>query len=89
MELPLSPIDMSTTLTGLCGLSMGGVHACMTAGLYPLDDLAVVPLLAPRSAAVAYIDGAMRVRGLSNKSTSRVRLVICLPSTRCRLRVVA
>lgn len=48
------------TTKGLCGLSMGGVHACMTAGLYPLDDLAVVPLLAPRSAAVAYIDGAMR-----------------------------
>lgn len=33
----------------------------LIAGMYPLDDLAVVPLLAPRSAAVAYCDGAMRV----------------------------
>jgi hypothetical protein len=40
---------------------MGGVHACMAAGLYPDSDLGVVPLLAPRSAAVAYCDGAMRV----------------------------
>ncbi|KXZ50280.1 hypothetical protein GPECTOR_17g919 [Gonium pectorale] len=44
---------------GMCGLSMGGVHASMTAGLYP-GDVAVTPLLAPRSAAVAYCDGAMR-----------------------------
>lgn len=35
----------------MTGLSMGGVHACMTAALYP-KDVAVVPLLAPRSAAV-------------------------------------
>jgi hypothetical protein len=34
----------------------------MAGGLYPQDDLAVVPMLAPRSAAVAYCDGAMRVR---------------------------
>lgn len=47
---------------GVCGLSMGGVHAAMAAGLYPLGDLSVVPMLAPRSAAVAYCDGAMRVR---------------------------
>ncbi|KAG2499676.1 hypothetical protein HYH03_002611 [Edaphochlamys debaryana] len=44
---------------GMTGLSMGGVHACMTAGLFP-GDVAVTPLLAPRSAAVAYCDGAMR-----------------------------
>jgi len=37
---------------------MGGVHASMTAGLYPLP-LAVTPLLAPRGAAVAYCDGAL------------------------------
>ena len=37
---------------------MGGVHACMTAGLYS-GDVACAPLLAPRSAAVAYCDGAM------------------------------
>ncbi|MEW5305050.1 MAG: hypothetical protein WDW36_007615 [Sanguina aurantia] len=44
---------------GLCGLSMGGVHACMLAGLCPLD-VALAALLTPRSAAVAYCDGAMR-----------------------------
>ena len=38
---------------------MGGVHACMTAGLYP-HDLAITPLLAPRSAAIAYCDGAFQ-----------------------------
>eukprot|EP00197_Chlamydomonas_leiostraca_P007037 CAMPEP_0202860166 /NCGR_PEP_ID=MMETSP1391-20130828/1990_1 /ASSEMBLY_ACC=CAM_ASM_000867 /TAXON_ID=1034604 /ORGANISM="Chlamydomonas leiostraca, Strain SAG 11-49" /LENGTH=577 /DNA_ID=CAMNT_0049539305 /DNA_START=86 /DNA_END=1816 /DNA_ORIENTATION=- len=45
---------------GLCmaGLSMGGVHACMTAALCP-HDVAVAALLAPRSAAVAYVDGAL------------------------------
>lgn len=42
---------------GICGLSMGGVHAAMTAGLYP-RPAAVTPLLTPRSAAVAYCDGA-------------------------------
>jgi esterase/lipase len=47
---------------GIAGLSMGGVHASMAAGLYPAHDLGVVPMLAPRSAAVAYCDGAMRVR---------------------------
>jgi pimeloyl-ACP methyl ester carboxylesterase len=43
---------------GICGLSMGGVHASMTAGLYP-RPLAITPLLTPRSAAVAYCDGAL------------------------------
>lgn len=38
---------------------MGGVHACMTAGLYP-HAVACTPLLAPRSAAVAYCDGALQ-----------------------------
>jgi hypothetical protein len=37
---------------------MGGVHACMTAALYP-RDVALAALLAPRSAAVAYCDGAL------------------------------
>ena len=44
---------------GLCGFSMGGVHAGMTAALYP-GPLAVVPLLAPRSASVAFVHGALR-----------------------------
>jgi pimeloyl-ACP methyl ester carboxylesterase len=44
---------------GMCGFSMGGVHACMVASLYP-RPLACVPLLAPRSAAVAFCDGALR-----------------------------
>lgn len=43
----------------ISGLSMGGVHAAMTAGIYQ-SDVSCVPLLAPRSAAVAYCDGAMR-----------------------------
>lgn len=37
---------------------MGGVHSCMTSGLYP-GAVATAPLLAPRSAAVAYCDGPM------------------------------
>ena len=37
---------------------MGGVHASMLASLYP-HPLACVPLLAPRSAAVAYCKGAL------------------------------
>ncbi len=43
---------------GVTGVSMGGVHACMAAGLYP-GDVACAPCLVPRSAAVAYVDGAM------------------------------
>lgn len=44
---------------GLCGFSMGGVHAGMTAALFP-GPLAVVPLLAPRSASAAFVHGALR-----------------------------
>ena len=44
---------------GMCGFSMGGVHACMVAALYP-HAVACVPLLAPRSAAVAFCHGALR-----------------------------
>ncbi|KAK9819238.1 hypothetical protein WJX81_000552 [Elliptochloris bilobata] len=47
------------TRLGLCGFSMGGVHAAMTAALYP-GPLAVVPLLAPRSASSAFVYGALR-----------------------------
>jgi hypothetical protein len=43
---------------GVAGLSMGGVHACMVASLYP-GPLALAPLLAPRSAAAAYVHGAL------------------------------
>ena len=43
---------------GVSGLSMGGVHASMVAALYP-DQLALVPLLAPRSAAQSYCQGAL------------------------------
>jgi hypothetical protein len=65
---------------------MGGVHAGMTAGLYS-GDLACAPLLAPRSAAVAYVDGAMHaamawdaVKGEldgKNRSVQQVRGVFC------------
>jgi len=43
---------------GVAGLSMGGVHAGMVAGLAP-GPLACAPLLAPRSAAAAFCDGAL------------------------------
>lgn len=44
---------------GISGFSMGGVHACMVASLYP-NPIACVPLLAPRSASVAFCHGALR-----------------------------
>jgi hypothetical protein len=61
---PLAPHQQPPPLQGhsklgMCGLSMGGVHACMTSALWP-GDVACTPLLAPRSAAAAYCDGAMR-----------------------------
>ncbi|KAI7836520.1 hypothetical protein COHA_009621 [Chlorella ohadii] len=43
---------------GMCGLSMGGVHANMVASLYP-GAVALTPLLSPRSAAGAYCSGAL------------------------------
>lgn len=46
------------TKLGVSGLSMGGVHSCMIASLYP-GDVALAPLLAPRSAASAYVRGAL------------------------------
>eukprot|EP00210_Caulerpa_lentillifera_P003637 g3472.t1 len=49
---------------GVCGLSMGGVHSCMVASLYP-GGLACTPLLTPRSAAVAFCQGALQ-HGISN-----------------------
>ncbi|KAK9840251.1 hypothetical protein WJX74_006137 [Apatococcus lobatus] len=43
---------------GMSGFSMGGVHASMVAGLFP-GPVACIPLLAPRSAAVAFCQGAL------------------------------
>ncbi|KAK9861855.1 hypothetical protein WJX84_002096 [Apatococcus fuscideae] len=43
---------------GMSGFSMGGVHASMVAGLFP-GPVACIPLLAPRSAAVAFCYGAL------------------------------
>jgi hypothetical protein len=43
---------------GVSGLSMGGVHASMVAALYP-EPIALAPLLAPRSAAQSYCQGAL------------------------------
>ncbi|KAK9791405.1 hypothetical protein WJX73_007571 [Symbiochloris irregularis] len=45
---------------GMSGFSMGGVHACMVASLYPFP-IACTPLLAPRSAGAAYCKGALSV----------------------------
>ncbi|EFJ06660.1 hypothetical protein SELMODRAFT_236489 [Selaginella moellendorffii] len=44
---------------GVCGLSMGGVHAAMVGSLHP-TPLAVLPLLSPHSAAVAFCEGIMK-----------------------------
>jgi hypothetical protein len=45
-------------VTGMSGFSMGGVHASMVASLYP-GPVACTPLLAPRSASVAFCSGAL------------------------------
>lgn len=52
--LPYRPMPPA----GVCGLSMGGVHANMVASLYP-GPVALTPLLSPRSAAGAYCSGAL------------------------------
>ncbi|GBG77924.1 hypothetical protein CBR_g25855 [Chara braunii] len=44
---------------GVCGLSMGGVHAAMVGSLHP-NPIAVTPLLAPHSASVAFCEGVLR-----------------------------
>lgn len=44
---------------GVCGLSMGGVHAAMVGSLHP-TPLATLPLLAPHSAAVAFCEGILQ-----------------------------
>lgn len=51
-------VGMETAL-GVSGISMGGVHSCMVASLFREKDIALVPLLAPRSAAAAYCRGAL------------------------------
>ena len=51
--------ELCVACAGMCGFSMGGVHACMVASLYP-GPVACVPLLAPRSAAAAFCHGALR-----------------------------
>ncbi|XP_072962932.1 uncharacterized protein [Typha angustifolia] len=45
--------------TGICGLSMGGVHAAMVGSLHP-TPIATLPFLAPHSAAVAFCEGVFR-----------------------------
>ncbi|KAH6558415.1 hypothetical protein KP509_1Z065600 [Ceratopteris richardii] len=44
---------------GVCGLSMGGVHAAMVGSLHP-SPIAVLPFLAPHSAAVAFCEGILQ-----------------------------
>ena len=51
-------IAVPLAATGMSGFSMGGVHASMVAGLFP-GPVACIPLLAPRSAAVAFCQGAL------------------------------
>ena len=47
------------TKLGVSGISMGGVHSCMVASLFRQKDIALAPLLAPRSASSAYCHGAL------------------------------
>lgn len=45
--------------TGICGLSMGGVHAAMVGSLHP-TPVATLPFLSPHSAVVAFCDGILK-----------------------------
>ncbi|GAQ89711.1 hypothetical protein KFL_005540060 [Klebsormidium nitens] len=75
--------DMGFGKLGICGLSMGGVHASMVGSLHPYP-IAVTPLLAPHSAAVAFCEGVLslttdwdvlaRDTTLSKAFTSRVNV---------------
>ncbi|XP_012857478.1 PREDICTED: uncharacterized protein C4orf29 homolog isoform X2 [Erythranthe guttata] len=44
---------------GVCGLSMGGVHAAMVGSLHP-SPIATLPFLSPHSAAVAFCEGVLK-----------------------------
>ncbi|KAH9770480.1 alpha/beta hydrolase family protein [Citrus sinensis] len=44
---------------GVCGLSMGGVHAAMVGSLHP-TPVATLPFLSPHSAVVAFCEGILR-----------------------------
>lgn len=45
--------------TGICGLSMGGVHAAMVGSLHP-TPIATLPFLSPHSAVVAFCEGVLK-----------------------------
>ncbi|WVZ16934.1 hypothetical protein V8G54_009916 [Vigna mungo] len=44
---------------GICGLSMGGVHAAMVGSLHP-TPVATLPFLSPNSAVVAFCEGILK-----------------------------
>nr|GMD39756.1 protein ABHD18 [Ipomoea batatas] len=44
---------------GVCGLSMGGVHAAMVGSLHP-KPIAIFPFLSPHSAVVAFCEGILK-----------------------------
>ncbi|PHU22567.1 hypothetical protein BC332_07674 [Capsicum chinense] len=44
---------------GICGLSMGGVHAAMVGSLHP-TPIATLPFLSPHSAVVAFCEGILK-----------------------------
>ncbi|EPS73159.1 hypothetical protein M569_01592 [Genlisea aurea] len=44
---------------GVCGLSMGGVHAAMVGSLHP-TAIATLPFLSPHSAVVAFCEGVLK-----------------------------
>ncbi|KAK1259726.1 hypothetical protein QJS04_geneDACA010361 [Acorus gramineus] len=45
--------------TGICGLSMGGVHAAMVGSLHP-TPIAILPFLSPHSAVAAFCEGILQ-----------------------------
>ncbi|KAF3321390.1 hypothetical protein FCM35_KLT14643 [Carex littledalei] len=48
--------EAGVSTTGICGLSMGGVHAAMVGALHP-TPIATLPFLAPHSAVVPFCEG--------------------------------
>ncbi|XP_043691866.1 protein ABHD18 [Telopea speciosissima] len=77
--------------TGVCGLSMGGVHAAMVGSLHP-TPVATFPFLSPHSAAVAFCEGILKHATawevLKEDGTAAQRTAMTLEEVRERMRTV-
>ncbi|XP_042480294.1 protein ABHD18 [Macadamia integrifolia] len=77
--------------TGVCGLSMGGVHAAMVGSLHP-TPVATFPFLSPHSAAVAFCEGILKHATawevLKEDVTAAQRATMTLEEVRERMRDV-